>query len=126
MIADELRQRTFQFSLQILKFCRSLPNSWESREIGRQLLRAGMGTVGNYCACRRGRSPKEFVARLGVAVEESDEAVLWLLMIAKDGLGDQTQVQPLLAEGREILAILSKSHRTARENERKRRETQKQ
>ena len=72
-IADELRQRTFRYALRVVVFCRALPDTWEGREIGRQLLRAGMGTSSNYWSCCRGRSDAEFIAKLGVAEDETAE-----------------------------------------------------
>jgi four helix bundle protein len=118
-IADELRQRTLRYALRILAFCRQLPDTWDAREIGRQLLRAGMGVAGNYWSACRGRSDREFIARLGVAVDETEESVLWLTAIRQSGIRDDIETKDLLAEGREMRAILSKSHKTARENRRR-------
>ena len=115
-IADELRERTFRYMLRILAFCRRLPDTWETREVGRQLLRAGMGTAGNYWSACRGRSRDEFVAKLGVATDEADESVLWLMLMVQSNMAKGTEAGELMAEGREIRAILSKSHRTARQN----------
>ena len=118
-IADALRDRTLRYALRILKSCRHLPNEWEIREVGRQLLRAGMGVSGNYWSACRGRSDKEFIAKLGVAADEADESVLWLTLLIRGGIGEDLETKALLAEGVEIRAILSKSHKTARENRRR-------
>jgi four helix bundle protein len=115
-IADELRDRTFKYTLRISQFCRALPTSWEIREIGAQLLRTGMGTAGNYWSACRGRSNREFIAKLGVAEDEAAESVLWLMLILRTGIRDDDETNSLLREGREITAILSASHKTAREN----------
>jgi four helix bundle protein len=123
-IADRLRDRTLRYLLGIIRFCRRLPADWMEREIGKQLLRAGMGVTGNYWSSCRGRSDKEFVAKLGVAADEADESVLWLTTIVDAPIRNDTEARNLLVEGREIRAILSKSHKTARENrKRKRRES---
>jgi four helix bundle protein len=124
-IADELRQRTFRYTLRIIAFCRQLPESWIAREIGRQLLRAGMGVAGNYWSACRGRSDREFIAKLGVSVDEAEESVLWLTAIAQGGIREDEETKNLLAEGRELRAILSKSHGTARENRKRKRKTRK-
>jgi four helix bundle protein len=116
VIADELRERTLSYGLRVVAFCRRLPENWVTREIGRQLLRAGMGVAGNYWSSCRGRSKREFVAKLGVAVDEADESVLWLTVVVRSGIRDDVETKALLGEGREIRAILSKSHKTAREN----------
>jgi len=115
-IADELRQRTFRYALRIIAFCRQLPDNWVAREIGRQLLRSGMGVSGNYWSACRGRSDREFIAKLGVSVDEAEESVLWLTAIAESSIRDDLDTKNLLSEGRELRAILSKSHKTAREN----------
>src|SRR5262245_56891357 len=117
--ADELRQRTLRYTLRIIRFCRTLPDTWVEREVGKQILRAGMGVTGTYWSCCRGRSGKEFVASLGVAVDEADESVLWLKTIIQTPLSYDVEAKNLLGEGREIRAILSKSHKTARENRRR-------
>src|SRR5437867_4296891 len=118
-IAEELRQRTFRYALRIIAFCRKLPVTLESREISRQLLRAGMGTASNYWSACRGRSGAEFIAKLGVAADEAGESILWLMLIVQSAIRDDQPTKELLGEGREITAILSKSHKTARENRRR-------
>jgi four helix bundle protein len=124
-IAEELRHRTFQYALRVIRFCRKLPDTWEGREIGRQLLRAGMGTASNYWSCCRGRSDAEFVEKLGVSEDEAAESVMWLMLILQSGLRADTETKGLLGEGREITAILSKSHKTARENRRRKKDRSK-
>jgi len=118
-IADRLRQRTFDFALGVIAFCRQLPDSWVERELGKQLLRAGMGVAGNYWSACRGRSDKEFIAKLGVATDEADESVLWLTAFERSGIGPATDGKSLLGESNELRAILAKSHKTARENRQK-------
>ena len=99
---------------------------WIFREIGGQLLRAGMGVAGNYWSACRGRSDREFVAKLGAAVDEADESWLWLTLVVRSGLRTDAETKNLQAECAEIRAILSKSHKTARENRRRKKQQQKQ
>jgi len=123
-IASELRDRTFRYALRTIRFCKTLPDDWVARELGRQLLRAGMGVAGNYWSACRGRSDKEFIARVGVAADEADESALWLTAVIQSGVREDLEGKNLLAEGRELRAILAKSHRTARENRRRRSQTE--
>jgi len=120
VIADELRNRTLRYTLSILRFCRTLPDEWEIRELGRQLLRAGMGVAGNYWSACRGRSDREFIAKLGVAVDEAEESVLLLTVFIQGGIRNDLDAKNLLGEGSAIRAILSASHRTARKNRQER------
>jgi hypothetical protein len=75
-----------------------------------------MGVSGNYWSACRGRSGAEFIARLGVATDEAEESVLWLTAIVQSGISQSAEVKEILREGQELRAILSKSHKTAREN----------
>ena len=75
-----------------------------------------MGVSGNYWSACRGRSPAEFIAKLGVATDEAEESVLWLTAIIQSGINRELETKDLLGEGTELRAILSKSHKTAREN----------
>lgn len=114
--ADEMRARTFTFAADCVLFCRSLSREPDTRDLGRQLLKAGTSVAANYRAACRGRSRREFVAKLGIAVEEADETVFWLELIERVGVSRPEVVRPLRGEAGELLAILSKSLRTAKEN----------
>ena len=72
-IADRLRQRTLRHTIRIINYCKVMPDDWVTREIGKHLLRAGMGVSGNYWSACRGRSDKEFIAKLRVASDEAEE-----------------------------------------------------
>src|SRR4051794_18352744 len=97
-VADALRLRTFEFAADAVAFCERLPQNWEAREIGRQLLRSSTGVAANYRAACRGRSRREFIAKLGVAVEEADETVFWLELIERTRIGSSTTLNQLRRE----------------------------
>ncbi|HEX2445804.1 MAG TPA: four helix bundle protein [Vicinamibacterales bacterium] len=70
MRPQELRGRTRQFMLRAIRFCRTVPGTPEGQELGRQLIRAGMGVSGNYRSAQRARSRAEFAARMGIVLEK--------------------------------------------------------
>ena len=114
MIADQLRVRTRQFALDVILFCGQLGFGDLARVVRPQLLRAATGIAANYRAACRSRSRKEFISRLGVVVEECDEAELWLDVVETTGLGNVHRISPLRKEAVELLAVMSASRRTAR------------
>jgi four helix bundle protein len=115
-----LRERAFRFSVEIVRFCRALPHSSEARLIARQLFRAGTAVGANYQAASRGRSDREFIAKLGVVVEEADESTFWLrLLLATENHAVDATTR-LLEEADELLRIFSASLRTARANRKRR------
>ena len=77
MDAEDLQERTKQFSLRVLKLVTALPANLPGKRIGGQLLRAGTSVGSNYRAAFRGRSKAEFVAKLGIVEEEADESAFW-------------------------------------------------
>src|SRR4051794_2673962 len=60
-----LRNRTKQFALEVIKSCERLPNEDTSRTLRRQLLRAGTSVGANYRAACRARSKPDFVSKMG-------------------------------------------------------------
>jgi four helix bundle protein len=110
--AETLQRRLYAFAIAVIRFCRTLPHTDEAREIARQLRRASTGASANYRASRRGRSRAEWLAKLGVVVEELDEAEHWLVLLRDSGVASPPQ--ELITECKELVAILTKSVDTAR------------
>jgi four helix bundle protein len=113
MNADDLKKRTKQFALRILKLVAALPNTVGGRAIGGQLVRSGTSVGSNYRAACRGRSRAEFVAKLGVVEEEADESAFWMEMIIEGELLNSKQVEPLLNEANELTKIMAQSRISA-------------
>ena len=81
--ARDLRQRAETFAVDVMKLCRELPSTPEARNIRDQLARSATGIAANYRATCRARSRAEFLAKLGMAVEEADESQMWLDMVLR-------------------------------------------
>src|SRR6266498_2241274 len=119
MNAEELKGRTKQFALRILKLVVSLPNTVEGKAIRGQLVRAGTSVGANYRAACRGRSKAEFIAKLRIAEEEGDESGYWMEVIIEGELLKQKQVQPLLDEANELTKIFAQSRISASSGEKR-------
>ncbi|MBC7815740.1 MAG: four helix bundle protein [Planctomycetaceae bacterium] len=109
----ELKQRTKKFALRVMKLVGALPENSVGRPIGNQLIRSGTAIGANYRAACRGRSKAEFVAKLGVVVEEADESGYWLELIVEGALLAKRLVEPLLKEANELTAIMVASRKSA-------------
>lgn len=114
-----LKERTQEFALRVIRLTRALPNSAEGWVLGKQLLRAGTSVGANYRSCQRGKSRADFIAKLAVAEEEADESCYWLELIIAAGLLPRDRVEPLLKEAREITAILTAAGKTAKKSNEK-------
>jgi four helix bundle protein len=113
MDADDLKRRTKQFALRTLKLVAALPNTVQGRTVGGQLARAGTSVGSNYRATCRARSRAEFVAKIGVVLEEADESAFWLELIIEGELLMAKLVQPLLEEANALVSIMASSRITA-------------
>src|ERR1051326_9339705 len=114
MTEEELKKRTKQFALRILKLISALPNTTAGRTINNQLARSGTSVAANYRAACRGRSKAEFISKLGVVEEEADESAFWLELIIESSLLQARVVQPLLNEANELTRIMASSRITAK------------
>ena len=111
---EQLRNRTKAFALRVIQLYRSLPYGTDTQVLGRQLLRCSTSVAANYRAVCRARSKAEFVAKIGVVVEEADEAILWLELMTESGIVPLEKAEALLMEANELTAIFAASQRTAR------------
>lgn len=109
MQKSDLKLRTKQFALRIIRLVRALPKTTEGRAIGMQIIRSGTSVAANYRSACRARSVAEFIAKLGIVLEEADETGLWLELIIESGLIQEKLVIPLLRESSEIVAIMTSS-----------------
>ena len=114
MTSDELKRRTKQFALRVMKLVDALPRTTAGRAIGGQLIRAGTSVGANYRAACRGRSKAEFAAKMGTVAEEADESCFWLELIIDGSLLEERIVKPLLDEANELTAIFTSAGKTAR------------
>ena len=112
--SEELKQRTKQFGLKVMKLVETLPRTKTADVIGRQLLRCATSVGANYRAAARARSQADFVAKIGVVEEEADESAYWLELLLEAEIGDRAEASKLLKEADELTAIFTASGRTAR------------
>jgi four helix bundle protein len=113
MNAQDLKERTKQFALRVMRLVDVLPNTPKGRAIASQLVRSGTSVAANYRAACRGRSKAEFIAKVGIVEEEADETALWLELIIDDKLLPEKKVAPLLKEANEVTAIMAASYISA-------------
>ena len=114
MNAEELKLRTKQFGIRMIKLVESLPRNQTASVIGRQLLRSATSVGANYRAVCRAKSRPDFIAKLGIVEEECDESLYWLEMLVETNQIKPALIASLMKEGEEILAIVVASAKTAR------------
>lgn len=103
----DLRTRTKQFALRIVRLFGALPKTSAAQILGKQLLRSGTSVGANYREGRRGRSDAEVVSKLGIALQELEETNYWLELLAEGDIMSRNRLEALMTEADELTAILT-------------------
>lgn len=107
-LSEEFRTRTKQFAAEIIRHYVKLPKEREEVRIcGRQMLRAGTSIAAHVREAFRGRSDAEFVSKLGGALQEADECLLWLELLREECGASAITSCRIEAEANEIIAIIT-------------------
>ena len=114
MEPKDLKQRTKEFALRIIKLVESLPRGTITDVIGKQLLRSGTSVGANYRSSCRAKSTADFISKMGTVEEEADESIYWMELLIASGLISKDEVDELLDEADQIVAIIVSSIKTAR------------
>ena len=105
----DLRSRTKEFALRVIRLYASLPKTTEAQVIGKQALRSGTSVGAHYREAKRARSTAEFVSKVEGGLQELKETVYWLELLADSGLLHATRSVNLQQEANELTAILVSS-----------------
>jgi four helix bundle protein len=109
----DLKARTKQFALRVMKLVDALPRTIQGRAVANQIIRSATSVAANYRAACRARSRAEFVAKIRVVEEEADETAFWSELIIDSALLTETRTRPLLSEAGELVAIMAASRKSA-------------
>ena len=117
MDQKEMTMRTKEFAKQIINLCRQLPPNQEGRLIGNQIFRSGTSVGANYRAVCRARSKADFIAKLGIVLEEADETLYWLEILSETKIINRGDLLSLINEADELVSIFVSSLNTAKKKE---------
>ncbi|MBL0045333.1 MAG: four helix bundle protein [Flavobacteriales bacterium] len=103
----DLKDRAMKFSIAGVAFYKALPRSTEVQVMGRQFLRSCTSVGANTRSAFRGRSKKEYVAKLGIVIEEADECGFWLELMTATNAVTSADSASLLQESNELVSIFT-------------------
>lgn len=112
----DLKQRTFEFAVTVAKLIDQLPSTISNRAYFNQIARSSSSIGANYRASQRAKSAKDFLNKLKIVEEETDETIYFLELLAAINNSHSMQIRPLIDEGVEILKIIVASIKTTRRN----------
>ena len=116
-IHNDLMERLFSFSVNVIKFLRLIPGSPEARVIKHQLIKAATSGGANYEESQAGISRREFSMKVAISLKEIREANYWLRIVDSVDLIKDDRHTNLIKESDELKsipgAIVSKMRTTA-------------
>lgn len=101
----DLKKKTKELALRIIKLYVALPKTTEAQVLGKQVLRSGTSVGAHYHEAFRSRSNAEFISKIEVGLQELEETIYWLELLVEAGIVQATQISGLLAEANELIAI---------------------
>ena len=104
-MAQDLRKRTKDFALRIIRLYSCLPSSTVAQVIGKQVLRSGTSVGAHYREAYRSRSDAEFISKIEVGLQELEETVYWFELLIESDLVSEKRLKNLLQEASELTAI---------------------
>ena len=107
--SSNLRDRTYQFSLDIIKFINKLPNERAFWSIGDQLLRSSTSIGANIIEAKASSSKREFIKFYQIALKSANESEYWLSLLRDSYPKLKSDCDALLSELDQISRMLASS-----------------
>ena len=114
--ANEISEKMLLFASYVVKFLNTLEKSNAGKHISLQLFRSATSVGANYHEARHAESKKDFVHKLSISLKECSEAVYWLRLIKVSDIIENENVDKALDLGLELVAIMTSSVKTTKEN----------
>ena len=102
---NDLRQRTQEFGLRVVRMFSKLPKTTEAQVLRKQMLRSGTSVGANYREAYRGRSKSEFIAKCGDSLRELEDTAYWLELLVQATIVPPETFGALARECDELIAI---------------------
>lgn len=114
MDRKELQQRTKQFHVDVIKLCESFPKNAAGFETAKQVIRSAGSVGANYRASKRAKSDADFIYKIEIVLEESDETHYWLEVVKDAGLAAGVELDRLIDEANQLTAMFAATDKTAK------------
>jgi four helix bundle protein len=119
----DIQKRTFQFSVSVVRFCRTLGGAHPvTRRLSWQLVDAATSMGANMEEADGAQSRADFVNKTAVARKESQEALFWIRLLYVTDPAVRDELRPLLDEARQLAKIISTIKKNAEANLKKRKD----
>ncbi|WP_395747380.1 four helix bundle protein [Prosthecobacter sp.] len=114
MNSNELKERTMDFAVRVLKMVDALPKTTAGRTVGGQIARSSTSVAANYRAALRAKSDADFINKITIVLEEADESAFWIELAERAELLAPKRLRGLLQESEELTKIFNATRTTTK------------
>ncbi len=114
MTSSELKERTMDFAVRVLKMVDALPKTTAGRTVGGQIARSSTSVAANYRAALRAKSDADFINKITIVLEEADESGFWIELAERAELLPPKRLKGLLQESEELTKIFNATRSTTK------------
>ncbi|MBN8422203.1 MAG: four helix bundle protein [Verrucomicrobia bacterium] len=114
MNSSELKERTMDFAVRVLKMVNALPRTTAGRTVGGQIARSSTSVAANYRAALRAKSDADFINKITIVLEEADESAFWLELAERAELLPPKRLKALRQESEELTKIFNATRSTTK------------
>jgi four helix bundle protein len=114
VMTEQIKNRTKRIGLEVIQLIDLLPQKTSSWAISKQIIRSATSIGANYRAACRAKSIPDFLNKLKIVEEETDETLYWLEIIEEAKLLSSESLKTIKAEINEILSIIVASIKTTK------------
>jgi four helix bundle protein len=109
---NQIKIRTKKIGIEVIKLVDELPKKMSVLVISKQILRCSTSVGSNYRVACRAKSDADFLNKLRIVEEESDETSFWLEILEESNLTEPSRVEKLKKVVNEITSIMVASQKT--------------
>jgi four helix bundle protein len=110
----DLEKRLISFAVQIINITELLPSNRAGKYLADQLVRSGLAPSLLYGEVQAAESRKDFIHKMSIALKELRESSISMQIIAEKEYIEACQLELVLNECKELIAIFTASLKTAR------------
>ena len=112
---NTVREKSFRFSVRIVKLCNFLRETKEEHVMTKQLLRCGTSIGANIAESQQAQSRPDFVSKLNIALKEAVETDYWLRLLHETGYLTKKQFSSIISDCDELEKLLVSIVKTSKE-----------
>ena len=116
MAESILKNKSYQFAVQIVKLAQALQNDRKEYVLSKQIMRSGTAVGAIIREGEFAQSKPDFINKMSQALKEANETDYWLDLLFETDYIKKEQKNTLSKNCKELIAILAASVKTAKNN----------